>query len=108
MTILKQHDNYAVIRIAGKQYKVSEGKEILVDRLADIKDISPDILLTVNDGNVKVGKPTIKDTKIVFDVINQEEKQEKIRVFKYKSKSRYRKHVGFRAQMTRLLVKSIS
>src|SRR3989339_643807 len=96
--------NYAVLRIKGHQYKVSEGQEILVDRVGDGK-VEADILLVSIDGKVRVGKPVVKDAKVTIKVLG-EEKGEKIDV--YKSKSRYRRHTGFRSQLTRLLIQKIS
>lgn len=99
---------YAVVKIAGKQYIVSEGREILVDKLTDPKKTDAKVLLMVNDGKIKLGRPELKDVKIDFEVVKEIEKGVKVRVFKYKSKSRYRKRTGFRALQTRLLVKKIS
>lgn len=99
---------YAIVRIGGKQYKAEEGKEILVDKLADPKKIDPGVLLLVNDADIKVGKPTLKDVKVEIKVVTEIEKGEKIDVYKFKAKSRYRKHIGFRSQHTRLLVEKIS
>ncbi len=99
---------YAVVRIGGKQYKVSEGQEVLVDKLKDVKKIEPEVLLFTDGEKVKVGKPVLKDVKIKIKVITELEKGEKIDVFKFKAKSRYKKHIGFRAQFTRLLVEKIS
>lgn len=98
---------YAVIRIKGHQYKVSEGEEILVDYLGKEKP-EPEILLVVDDEKVTVGKPVVKEAKITLKVLADLEKGEKIDVRKYKSKSRYKKHIGFRAYLTRLLVEKIS
>ena len=98
--------DYAVLRIKGHQYKVSEGQEILVDKIGDAK-VEADILLVSKDGKIKVGKPFVKDAKVTIKVLG-EEKGEKIDVYKYKSKSRYRRHTGFRSQLTRLLVQKIS
>jgi len=98
--------NYAILRIKGHQYKVSEGQEILVDKIGEDK-LQADILLVCKEGKVKVGKPVVKDAKVVIKVLG-EEKGEKIDVYKYKAKSRYRKHIGFRPQLTRLLVQKIS
>lgn len=97
--------DYAVVRIKGHQYKVSEGQEILVDKIGSDK-VEADILLVSKEGKVKVGKPTVKDAKITIKVLG-EEKGEKIDVYKYKSKSRYRRHLGFRPQYTRMLVQKI-
>ena len=98
---------YAVVRIQGHQYKVAEGEEVLVDKIADPKKVEAEVLLVAVDGKTKIGKPTVKGAKVTFKVLKDEEKGEKIHVRKYKSKSRYRKHTGFRAQYTRLLVQKI-
>ena len=98
--------DYAVVRIKGHQYKVSEGQEVLVDRITNGK-VEADVLLVCKDGKVKVGKPTVKDAKITFKILG-EEKGEKLDIYKYKAKSRYRRHLGFRPQYTRLLVQKIS
>ncbi len=98
---------YAVIRIKGHQYKVAEGEEVLVDYLGGGTP-QPDVLLVVDDEKVTVGKPVIKDAKIKIKVVAELEKGEKIDIRKYKSKSRYKKHIGFRASLTRLLVEKIT
>lgn len=112
-------DKFAVIRINGKQYRVSEGEEILVDKVADVKKITLEVLLIADGENidpdtksigvgVKIGKPVLKDVVVKFKVLAEVEKGKKIDVFKYKAKSRERRHVGFRPQFTRLLVQKIS
>lgn len=99
---------YAVVKITGHQYKVSEGEEILVDKIVDPKKIEAEVLLVSDEGKVKIGKPTVKDAKVTFKVVTELEKGEKIDIRKYKAKSRYRKHTGFRASLTRLLVQKIA
>lgn len=98
---------YAVVRIKGHQYKVAEGQEILVDKLGNEKP-EPEILLLVKDDQVIVGKPTVSEAKVKIKILAPEEKGEKIHVRKYKAKSRYRRHLGFRPRFTRLLVEKIS
>ena len=98
---------YAVIRIKGNQYKVTEGQELLVDRLKDTK-IKPEVLLLVNNGKISIGKPTVKDAKVKIKVIEEEEKGKKIHIQKFRAKSRYRRKMGFRPLHTRLLVEKIS
>lgn len=98
---------YAVVRITGKQYKVEEGKEILVDKIVDPKKITSETLLVVDGDKVSVGKPTLKN-EVKFKVVTELEKGEKVEIYKFKAKSRYKRHTGFRAQYTRLLVTSIS
>src|SRR3990167_4752872 len=99
---------YAVVRIGGKQYKVFEGEEILVDKLADVQKIEPEVLLFTDDGKVRVGKPVLKDVKVKVKVLAEIEKGEKIEIYKFKAKSRYRRHAGFRPQYTKLLIEKIS
>lgn len=99
---------YAVVRIGGKQYKVEEGKEILVDKLIDPKKFEADVLLTVDGDKVKVGKPKVDGGKVTLKVVTEVEKGEKIDVYKFKAKSRYKKHTGFRPQYTRLSVEKIA
>ncbi len=96
---------YAVVVLQGHQYKVTEGQEVLVDRLVGV--IEPKILLVCDEAEVKVGNPTVSGAEVVFSLIGHE-KGEKIDVFKYKSKSRYRKKTGFRAFLTKLKVEKIS
>lgn len=98
---------YAVVRLQGKQFRVSEGDEILVGKMADLKT-EPEVLLFIDGEKIKIGKPTLKDVKVKLKVLAEMEKGEKIEVYKFKAKSRYRKHIGFRPQYTRLLVQAIS
>lgn len=98
---------YVVFRLKGNQYKVKEGEEILVGRLGEDKP-EAEVLLLVDKGKVKVGKPVLKNVKVKFRVLAEEEKGKKITVLKYKAKSRYRKKRGFRPIYTRLLVEKFS
>lgn len=97
---------YAVVRILGKQYRVSEGDEILVDGF-ESDDLKVETLLLVDKDKTKIGKPTLEKVSIKYEVLGKE-KGEKIDVIKYKSKSRYRRHLGFRPQFTRLKILKIS
>ncbi len=99
---------YAVIRVGGKQYKVSEGTEILVGKLPDPKKVEVEVLLFAEEGKVKVGKPTLKDVTVKTKVITELEKGKKVDIYKFKAKSRYKKHTGFRPQYSRILVEKIS
>jgi large subunit ribosomal protein L21 len=98
---------YAVVRIGGKQYKAIEGKEILVDKLVDPKKINVEVLLLVDGEKVSVGKPLVKGAEVKVKVVTELEKGEKIEIYKFKAKSRYKRHTGFRPQYTRLLVEKI-
>lgn len=96
---------YAVIRLNGHQYKVSEKEEILVDKVE--KEIKPDVLLVVDGEKVSLGKPEVSSAKVSVKKI-EDLKGEKIHVFKFKAKSRYRKHIGFRPSYSRVVVEKIS
>lgn len=98
---------YAVIRLQGRQYKVTEGQELLVDKMNDLKLI-PEVLLVADGEKVEIGKPILKTAKVSLKVLTEVEKGEKIEVYHFKAKSRYRKHTGFRPQYTRVLVEKIS
>lgn len=105
-----QEEKFAVIKLAGSQLKVFEGKEYEVNKLSGKKGDKIEIedVLLVHDGKeTKIGKPLVKDTKVTLEITSQK-KGEKIEGLKYKAKSRYRKHYGFRPQITRVLVKKIS
>lgn len=97
---------YAVVCIGGKQYKVEEKQEILVDKLVDPKKVASETLLLVDGEKVSVGKPTLKN-EVKFKVLTELEKGEKVEIYKFKAKSRYKRHTGFRPQYTRLLVEKI-
>ena len=98
---------YAVVWIGGRQYKVSEGDEILVDKLSNSK-IDPKVLLVSDEEEISLGKPSLPGTRVKVKLLKEEEKGKKIKVFKYKAKSRYRKHMGFRPVYSRLLIEKIS
>lgn len=94
---------YAVIRISGKQYKVAEGDVIEV---AKVDNTDCDVLLVVDGEDVKIGIPTVVGTKVKLEIVEQF-KGKKLEIYKFKAKSRYRRHTGFRAQLTKVKVVSI-
>ncbi len=96
---------YAVIKISGKQYKVTEGEKILVDKLN--KEEMVQTLLLKDDEKVLIGKPFLDKVKVSYKM-EPVVKGKKIDVFKYKAKSRYRKHLGFRAQYSPIFIEKIS
>lgn len=97
---------FAVIRILGNQYKVSEGEEILVNKL----NVSPsaEVLLVSDADKTSVGDPIVKGASVKLKVITDVEKGEKLYVSTYKAKSRSRRRIGFRPSYTRLLVEKIA
>lgn len=99
---------YAVIQMQGHQYLVKEKQTIQVDKLADPKKPEFDVLLVVDEKKISVGKPFVKGAKITLKVIDEVVKGKKVEVFKYKSKSRYRKRKGFRPKYSNIFINTIS
>jgi large subunit ribosomal protein L21 len=97
--------DYAVIRIKGNQYKVSDGDEILVEGTYDQK-ARAETLLKVKNDKVIVGKPSISKLIPKLKVI-ENLKGKKIDVVKYRAKSPYRRKMGFRPVLTKLLVEKV-
>ena len=96
----------AIIVTGGKQYMVTEGDVIYVEKLdneVDSEVVFDEVLFV--DG--KVGTPTVKGAKVVAKVLKHG-KQKKILVFKYKPKKKYRKTQGHRQPYTKILIKSIN
>ena len=91
---------YAIFQTGGKQYRVSEGDVITVEKIAANEG---DV---VNDADVKVGTPVVEGAKITAKVEKQD-KARKILVFKYKAKSNYRRRQGHRQPFTKLTIEKI-
>ncbi len=105
-----KNKKYAIIKIAGSQIKVSEGDEIEVNKIEAKKDSSltiQDVLLLVDDKKVKIGQPLVKGASVKAKILDQL-KDKKVRVATYKSKSRYRRVMGFRALLTKLKIEKIA
>lgn len=92
---------YVVIRTGGKQYKVSTGDLLTLDRIDQTKKsvVFEDVLLAVEDDKVSVGKPSLSGARVTASVI-EHKRGDKIRVQRFKAKSRYRKTIGFRADQS--------
>ena len=100
---------YAVIETGGKQYRVSPGQTVEVELLPAEpgSSIALDrVLLVAADGQTLVGQPTVAGAKVV-GTIAREGRGEKIIVFKYKSKKRYRRTKGHRQDYTYLTITDI-
>jgi large subunit ribosomal protein L21 len=98
---------YAIVLSGGKQYKVSEGDLIDVEKLeAEVgSQVKLDVLMLVDGENVKAGK-SAEGAEVVAEVVKHD-KQAKIYVFKYRSKKRTRKLQGHRQPYTRLKIVSV-
>lgn len=101
---------YAVIQTGGKQYKVSEGDVLKVEKLAAEpgEKLVLDQVLMLNDdnGNMKVGEPLVAGAKITVEVVEQG-RNKKIIVFKYKKRKNYRKKQGHRQAFTKIKIEKI-
>lgn len=100
---------YAVIKSGGKQYTVHEGETLEVELLPQEPGASVEIseVLMVGEGaGVIVGTPYVTGARVVCDVVDRT-KGEKLIVFKYKNKTRYRRKTGHRQKYTRLAVRQI-
>jgi len=103
-------ETWAVIKSGGKQYKVAEGDKIAVDRISpDAKDTISftEVLLIKNDKDLIIGRPLVEKAKITAKVL-EDFRGEKIRVVKFKPKSKYLRTTGHRQSMTRVLIEKIS
>ena len=96
---------YAIIKVAGKQYRVREGERLLVDRLHSEEGatFAPTVLLVGGDGAAKLDPG---DGVVTAKVLGNT-KGPKIRIGKYKKRTGYRRHTGFRASLTQIEIESI-
>ena len=96
---------YAIIKVAGKQYRVREGERLLVDRLHEDEGatFAPTVLLVGGDGapQLEPGAGSVT-AKVLGDT-----KGPKIRIGKYKKRTGYKRHTGFRASLTQIQIESI-
>ncbi len=99
---------YAVIVSGGKQYRVSQGDVIYVEKLDQEVDskVNFDVLMLGSEDNVEVGTPTLAGAKVEGKVLGQV-KGEKIIIFKYKSKKNYHRRAGHRQAYTKVEITSI-
>lgn len=100
---------YAVLTTGGKQYRVSEGDVLFVEKLNAEVDSTvelTEVLAVSKDGELKVGAPVVEGAKVVVKVLAQG-KAKKVVVFKYKRKKDYRRKNGHRQPYTKIVVEKI-
>ena len=100
---------YAIIETGGKQYKVTPGQTIEVERMTAAEGSLVElgkVLLLADGDNVSVGTPVVDGARVMAKSLG-EQKDDKIIVFKYKSKVRYRKKTGHRQIHTKLMIDKI-
>ena len=101
---------YAVIRSGGKQYRVSPGQQLKLERFdgeAGDRVTFSDVLLVSGGGEVAVGTPTVDSASVSGEIVEQG-RGRKVNVFKYKNKTRYRRLRGHRQLHTAVLVDEVS
>ena len=96
--------SYAIIHVGGKQYRVREGERLLVDKLATDEGATfePRVLLVGGDGTTDLSPTTIVTARVLGHELGQ-----KIRIGKYKKRTGYRKHNGYRSRLTQIQIESI-
>ena len=99
----------AIIATGGKQYKVSEGDIITIEKLGANagEEVVFDQVLAVSDDKLVVGQPTVAGATVTADVI-EEGRAKKVIVYKYKRKSGYHKKNGHRQSYTKVQIKAIN
>jgi len=102
---------YAIVEIAGQQFKVEHGKKIFVHRLEfeEGKEVEFDkVLLIEDEGKITIGEPTIKDAVIGGKILDNQVRGDKVIVFKKKRKKGYRVKNGHRQNFTEVEIISIN
>lgn len=102
---------YAIVLTGGKQYKVSEGDVIFVEKLeAEVDatiELNEVLAVSKENGEFVVGAPAVEGAKVTAKVVSQG-KAKKVVVFKYKRKKHYRKKQGHRQPYTKLQIEKIN
>ena len=103
---------YAVVQSGGKQHKVKVGQTFEVELLDAAKQagdtVELDQVLAIGqDDTTLIGRPTVPGAKVVAEVVDPLKKGEKILVFRYKPKVRYRRKTGHRQKYTRVMIDEI-
>ena len=101
---------YAVVATGGKQYRVSVGTSIRVEKLSqnigDVVEI-PRVLLLAKEGEIQTGNPIVEGAAVKAEILGHG-RDKKIRVFKMKRRKKYRRTHGHRQAFTELRVTEIS
>ncbi len=102
---------FAIIKTGGKQYKVSEGDVLSIEKLAESpkgnKVTFSEVLLVDRDGDVKIGAPMVAGAKVTAEVVD-EGLGKKVSVIHYKAKVRHKKISGHRQPFTKVKIESIN
>jgi large subunit ribosomal protein L21 len=102
--------SYAIIQTGGKQYRVSEGDVLSVEKLpteTGKETTFNDVLLVVNGDKVNLGTPLVSGASVKAEVVDQY-KDDKVIAFKFRRRKGYHRTVGHRRQLTELKITKIS
>ncbi|MEK9158347.1 MAG: 50S ribosomal protein L21 [Patescibacteria group bacterium] len=101
--------NFAIIKTGGKQYKVSKGDVLMIEKLDTVEEnvVFSEVLLMAEGDKVTLGKPMISGATVEAKVVEHGKDKKKM-VFKYKSKTRHRKKKGHRQPFTKVQITKIS
>jgi large subunit ribosomal protein L21 len=96
--------SYAIITVGGKQYRVQEGERLLVDRVKTEagKTFEPRVLLVGGNGDTDLAPSTTVTARVVDHVLG-----DKVRIGKYRKRTGYKRHNGFRSSLTQIEIESI-
>src|SRR3954468_20835941 len=96
--------SYAIIHVGGKQYRVREGERLLLDRVKTDagQTFEPRVLLVGGDGNTDLAPSTTVTVRVLDHVLG-----EKIRIGKYRQRTGYKRHNGYRSRLTQIQIESI-
>ena len=100
---------YAIIKTGGKQYKVAEGSEVIIEKIdaEEGSTVTFEEILAVGEGaEIKFGRPLVKGAKVTASVVKNG-KGPKIRIIKYKHKTNYRRRQGHRQPFTKVKIEKI-
>lgn len=101
---------YAIVEIAGQQFKVEKGRYVYTHRLegdADAALVFDKVLLVDNGGSISVGAPTVSGASVQGKIL-EHLKGEKVIVFKKKRRKGYKKKNGHRQYLTKVLIEDIT
>jgi large subunit ribosomal protein L21 len=105
----RKSEMYAVIETGGKQYRVTQGQDVKVEKIPGQtgKEVVFDKVLVVSDGeNVTIGKPYVDNAKVLGKLARQA-KDRKVPVFKYKKRKGYRRNKGHRQDFSLVRIENI-
>ena len=101
---------FAVIRTGGKQYRVSPGERVLIERIAGEKGAElqlTEVLIARGSAGLKIGRPLVEGASVSARIVAQE-RGEKCTIFKKRRRKGYMKKQGHRQELTRIQIESIS